>query len=115
MPISASTVTGAGGVQRFVCDLISTATTDGDGSATLTIAHGFLAALGSGAAAVTNATNRLRHTFQNILNVGGLSQWYVISQDSTNSYISKPVNQAGSANAAGQCRLHIENVSSVVE
>lgn len=111
MPISASTVTGAGGNQRFVCDLISTATTDGDTSATLTIAHGFSAQLKN----VTDATNRLRNTFENILNMGGLSQWYVISRDTTNVYVSKPVNQVGSANAAGQTRLHVECVHSEVE
>lgn len=111
MPLSATTVTGQGGNQRFVCDLISTATSDGDGTLSLTVAHGFTSQLFN----QTNASNRIRVTMHPILNIGWLSQWYLISVDSTNCYFSRITNIAASANAGGQMRVNIECVSSIVE
>ena len=108
MPSSATTVTGAGGSQRLVVDLISTATTDND---TITVAHGYGTVLGN----ITNATNRLMCVFEPILAAGALSQWIRQGLDNTNFYFTRAANIASSSNANGQMRVSCFCINSLIE
>jgi hypothetical protein len=113
MPLTASTVTAASTAMKKLFQLMSTATTDGSGANTLTIAHGF----GSNQriSAGSDATNRLIIAFEPILPAGGLSSWYLVSKDATNLIVSKAVNAAASADAAVQCNMHATVIHSIVE
>lgn len=96
MPLTASTVTSTG--LRKVFGLISSATTDGSGANTLTVAHGF--GSNQGITTAQDASDLIQVTFQPILSTGGLQAWACIEKDATNLKFTKAPSTAGSADNA---------------
>lgn len=110
MPLTASTITTTG--LRKIFGLISSATTDGSGANTLTIAHGFGSAQGISSA--QDASDLINCLFTPVLSTGGLQGWAVIARDATNLIVTKPPNTAGSADNAVACQLVAQVAHSLV-
>ena len=110
MHLTASTVTSTG--LRKIFGLISSATTDGSGANTLTIAHGF----GSNQGIVTaqDASDLIQVTFTPVLSTGGFAAWACIAKDATNLIVTKGVNSAGSADNAVAVQMTAQVVHSLV-
>jgi len=113
MPMTGATIAAASTNMRKVFQLTSSATTDGTGATTLTIAHGFGAA--QRISADSDATNRITCTFQAALPVGFLQGWYVVAINSTNIILSRQVNVAASGDAGVSVWLTAQVVHSLVE
>lgn len=113
MPMTAATNASASTAMRKTFQLTSSATTDGTGATSLTIAHGFGAAQRISAA--SDATNRVNLLFSPALPAGGPQGWYTVSIDATNIIVSRQVNVAGSADNGIAVNLIAQVTHSLVE